>query len=528
MDPNAVPDPTGRAGRVIDFVETLTLWEGARAGQPLKLEPYQRYIVKRIYGPMDEWGQPLVKTAAVWLPRGNTKTTLGAALSLAHFIGPEAESGGQVAFAAADRENAGIAYRHAHNFVDGDEIYQNIVEKVASRKELRYPAARAILRALSSEAYSKHGMSVTFFLADEIHAWPEVTARPLWDAITDSMIKRRHALTVIISTAGEGDAGLAREMWDYSHAVADGSISDPSWCSIICGADRNADWQDEAVWRECNPGLAAGIINLDVIRQRAARAQLSIADQTSFKRYYLNLWQEGAAEPWIDIAHWDRQPQGLSDAEFRESPAYMGVDLSAVDDLTSVAIVTQGETESGERVWDLRGHFWLPKDTIHDKSVQDRANYLEWSRSGWLTLTDGNVVDYAAIERYIGDVWQTHWIEEVGIDPWNATGITTRLADQGIEMTLVGQAIGSISASVKELTRAVIAGHLRHDGNLVMRYCFANAVAVTDANENMKLAKQLNRRRRIDGAVAAAIAIKMALAADAPRDPNWWEDIAFV
>ena len=528
MDPATVPDPTGRAGRVIDFIETLTLWEGERAGQPFDLEPYQQYIVRRIYGPVDDWGKPLIKTAAIWLPRGNTKTTLGAGLSLAHFMGPEAESGGQVAFAAADRENAGIAFRHAHMFVEGDEVYKNIVDKAPSRKELRYPAARSILRALSSEAYSKHGMNVTFFLADEIHAWPEVTARPLWDAVTDSMIKRRHALTIIISTSGEGEAGLAREWWDYSHAVAEGRIADLSFCPIICAAPRDADWRDEQVWRDCNPGIEAGILNIDVIRQRAARAQHSIADQTSFKRYYLNMWQEGASEPWIDIGYWDRAPKGLSDDAFRDMPVYVGVDLSAVHDLTAVAVMGMDESEDGDRIWDLRGHFWLPREQLLEKSDLDRANYLAWAEEGWMTLTSGDVVDYKAIEKYLEELWEDHWVEEVGIDPWNATGIMTRMADKGIEMTMVGQSIQSISAAVKELTRAVVAGHLRHDDNPVMRYCFSNAVAITDPNENMKLAKHLNKRRRIDGAVAAAIAVKMAMAADPPDDLKWVEEIEYV
>jgi len=528
MDPATVPDPTGRAGRVIDFVETLTLWEGERAGQPFRLEPYQQYITRRIYGPVDDWGKPLIKTAAVWLPRGNTKTTLGAGFSLAHFIGPEAERGGQVAFAAADRENAGIAFRHAHAFVEGDEVYQNIVEKAPSRKELRYPSARAILRALSSEAYSKHGMNVSFFLADEIHAWPEVTARPLWDAITDSMIKRQHALTIIISTAGEGDAGLAREWWDYSHAVAEGRIDDPSFCPIICAADRDADWRDETVWRECNPGIDAGILNLDVIRQRAARAQHSIADQTSFKRYYLNIWQEGATEPWLDIAYWDRCPRTSSDHPVWDSASYIGVDLSSNRDLTAAVQVAEDENEEGDRTWHVRGQFWLPRMELDKKSDLDQANYLQWEEEGSLTVTDGDVVDYKAVEKHLEELWQEYWIQEVGIDAWNSEGITTRMADKGVDMTKVGMAIGSLSAAYKELERAIMDGRLYHDGNPVMRYCFANAIAWFDANENIKIVKDRKQTRRVDGVVATAIAIKMALAGDPPDDLSWLNEIEYV
>ena len=44
MDPDTVPDPSGRADKAIRFMQTLTLWEGVHAGQRLRLQPYQEYI----------------------------------------------------------------------------------------------------------------------------------------------------------------------------------------------------------------------------------------------------------------------------------------------------------------------------------------------------------------------------------------------------------------------------------------------------------------------------------------------------
>ncbi len=158
-------------------------------------------------------------------------------------MGPENEAGGQVVMAAADRENAGIAFNSAHQFVLQEDALSQRVRPLESRKTLIHPKSTSTLKAISSEAYSKHGLNVSFFLADEIHAWPTAEGRKLFKTVTDSMVKRSNPLTVIITTAGEGQGGLAWDMWNYSHKVATGEVDDPSFAPIILAADPKLDWE---------------------------------------------------------------------------------------------------------------------------------------------------------------------------------------------------------------------------------------------------------------------------------------------
>ncbi|RWR25106.1 hypothetical protein D2T29_22365 [Sinirhodobacter populi] len=53
----------------------------------------------------------------LFIPRGNRKTSLAAALSLLHLIGPEKVSGGKLVFAACDKRHAGIAFKEPANTV---------------------------------------------------------------------------------------------------------------------------------------------------------------------------------------------------------------------------------------------------------------------------------------------------------------------------------------------------------------------------------------------------------------------------
>lgn len=516
-DPALYDDPTGRADRICRFVRRLQLWEGDFAGQSFHLHAFQEAVIRRIYGPSNDDGSRVVRMACIWIPRGNAKTTLAAALGLAHFLGPEAEAGGQVVMAAADRENAGIAFNSAHQFVLQDDTLASRVRSVESRKSLGHPKTKSTLKAISSEAYSKHGLNVSFFLADEIHAWPTGEGRKLFKTVTDSMVKRSHPLTVIISTAGDGQGGLAWDLWNYSHKVATGEIEDPTFAPIIFAAEPEADWRDEAAWHAANPAIDAGFCSIEELRIKARRIEHFPAEIADFRRFHLNQWQEGSANPWLALEVYDAAEAMTPAEELIGRLCWVGIDLSSVEDLTAVvAAFPEGDGES--RRYDLLPMFFLPEANIAKKGEKDRADYARWAAEGFLTLTPGNVVDHAAIMDHVIALGEKYGVQEIAIDRWNSTAVNTALQEEGFTINQFGQGFASMAAPVKELKRAILTGHFRHGGNPLLRMCFGNVVADKDAAENEKFTKE-RAHGRIDGAVAAAMAIGRVLANEVAPSP---------
>lgn len=511
-DPGLYPDPTGRADRMCRFVRRLKLWEGKFAGTNFTLHPFQEAIIRRIYGPATNDGRRLVRLACIWIPRGNAKTTLASALALAHFMGPEAEAGGQVIQAAADRENAGIAFKHSWEMVKQDQELLRRVNPMESRKKLTHRKTSSELKAISSEAYSKHGMNASFFLADEVHAWPLVEGRKLFGVVRDSMVKRDEPLTVVISTAGEGQGGLAFDLWQYSHAVACGQVEDPSFAPIIFATPPEADWRDERAWHDANPAINAGFCSLEELRIKARRVEHFPAEIADFRRFHLNQWQEGAANPWMDLHTYDKADPPADPDDLVGESCWVGVDLSSVEDLTAVvAVFPAGERDS--RTYDVLATFFLPEAALTRKADKDQADYLRWKEAGYLKVTDGNRVDYDVVIGHIVELAERYDLQEVAIDRWNSTSVTTALQKEGISVATFGQGFASMSAPVRELKRAILGGEFRHGGNPLLRMCFGNAVAEKDAAENEKFTKE-KARGRIDGAVAAAMAVGRILAGD--------------
>ena len=118
--------------------------------------------------------------------------SLAAALALLHTIGPERVPAGQVLFAAADRDQAGIGFREAANIVRygqaldrGNAHLRRLQQREADRVQRR---ERHAARPLSSDGGAAHGLTPTFTLIDEIHIWK---GRDLWEALRSGAAKVR-------------------------------------------------------------------------------------------------------------------------------------------------------------------------------------------------------------------------------------------------------------------------------------------------------------------------------------------------
>jgi phage terminase large subunit-like protein len=267
-DDSAIPDPLARAEKAVRFVKKLRLHEGRFAGQPFPLADWQERLIRKVYGPVDDLGRRRVRTVFVMVPRGSGKSSLAAALGLLHTFGTEKEAGGQVIAAAADREQASIVFGAASRMIQQDAVLSRITSITPSIKRIQHPASGSTFRAVSHEAYSKHGLSITCLLADEIHAWP---SRDLWDVLVTSMGKRESPLTIAITTAGVGKLGIAWELYEYAKKVQAGEIEDDTFLPVLLEPPAGFDWRDPVGVRQSRLG------NFPVARRDADQRQASRA-----------------------------------------------------------------------------------------------------------------------------------------------------------------------------------------------------------------------------------------------------------
>jgi phage terminase large subunit-like protein len=183
---------------------------------------------------------------------------------------------------------------------------------------------------------------------------------------------------------------------------------------------------------------------------------------------------------------------------------YVGMDLSSTKDLT--ALVAVFPDDDG---FDVLAQFFVPKDSIKERSNRDRVPYDQWARGGFLITTDGNWVDYEAVRQELKDWSAEFQVREIAFDPWNATDLVTRLQHQdGFTCVPMRQGFASLSAPTKSLEKAILSKALRHDGHPVLRWNISNVAVESDPAGNLKLSKKVSTER-IDGAAALVMAVDL-------------------
>ncbi|SIQ98701.1 hypothetical protein SAMN05880590_1101 [Rhizobium sp. RU35A] len=109
-DGSEIPDPHGRAERAIRFLRLLKHSKSRLPAQQLQIDPWQERIIRRIYGPSDEFGNRLIRQVYLQVGKGSRKTSLSAILAALHLVGPERVNRGQSFVVAHAMENAKEAY----------------------------------------------------------------------------------------------------------------------------------------------------------------------------------------------------------------------------------------------------------------------------------------------------------------------------------------------------------------------------------------------------------------------------------
>lgn len=497
------------------FDRMLVHIEGPLAGQPFRLEPWQRRIVREVFGCKQANGLRQYRKLYLEVPRGNGKSTFAAGLAL-YLLAVDGERSAKIYSAAADRAQAAIVFETAEKMVQASPVLAKNI-RAYRNKTMEYGESGSKYIVLSADAYTKHGLNPSGIVFDELHAQPN---RELYDVLNTAMGKRAQPLMIMITTAGYDRNSICWEQHEYALRVQSGAIDDPTYYAAIFAAGEEDDWTSPAAWSKANPNYGVSVRE-EFLRQECQVALQSPAYQNTFRRLYLNQWTQQETR-WIDMAAWDRCAAPLPDLAGRS--CFAGLDLASTTDIAALALVFPPQAE-GEPVY-LLPLFWIPADNMIERERRDRVPYATWVRQGLIEATPGNVIDYGYIRNRINELAATYTIQEMAFDPWNATQLSVELAGDGVNMIEMRQGFASLSAPSKELLRLVLSGGLAHGGNPVLRWMADNVTARQDPAGNVKPDKAKSTGR-IDGIAACVMGIGRAMVSQ-PEEESMYDDPASV
>ena len=496
----------------IDFLESLRVPEGPLAGKPIKLAPFQRKFVKG----------SLRKNRGIGVlsvGRGNGKSALSGGLALGALLGVwDRQPKREVLVAARTRDQARIAFDFVVGFIESlpEEQREDLQVRRNPRLEIEYhgDGGDHLLRVIAADAKNALGSAPTFVLMDERGHWKADKGDDL-EATLLSGLGKRNGRALIISTSASDDSHSFSQWIDnpppgtyvQEHRPAPGLPAD-----------------DLESLLQANPGAKAGIGSS--VKWLQAQAQRAIARGgsalSSFRLYNRNERVAGESrnalltvDDWLDCE--------VSELPPREGGAVVGIDLGGSASMSAAALY-----------WPNTGRMetfgaFPTKPSLSDRGAKDGVSnrYVEMADRNELLTMGERVVPAAGFLKAIMEHLDAWPITCFTADRYRQAEFEEAMAAASIRVPVVwrGQGFRDGAEDVERFRRAIFDGEVLSPPSLLLRSAFSEAVTISDAAGNAKLAKGRSTGR-IDAAAAAILAVaegarRKARPRAQARSPQW-------
>ena len=481
------------AMRCISFFSILKHSKGEFSGKRFELEPWQMFIVWVLFGWKRLDGSRRFRYAYVEVARKNGKTTFAAALSL-YMMVLDGEDGAEIYTAATKRDQAKICWTEARNMVGKSPALSNKIARFQSALTMESTLSK--MEPLAADSDKLDGLNPHFAVVDEYHAHK---TDMLYNVLKSATGARRQPMIFTITTAGFDKTSPCFLMRRTYIDVLLGIKKQENTFVMIYSADEGDDWKDPKTWAKSNPNMGISISAEYLEEEFKSALNRGGSEEVNFKTKNLNQWVD-APTVWIQDEKVRKCSNGTTDADLVGQTCYAGLDLASHVDINALALYFP-ELKA------VKLHYWIPEAKMEENA--DRVDYKTWAAEGRIFVTDGNVIDIDAQVEKITEIIRGVNCRNIAFDPAKAYhGTVQGLQKAGLNNILdeFNQSIKTMSEPTRELQRLVESAEVDLMDDPVLRWMFRNAVAVTDANDNIKLhkAKSMNK---IDGLTAIINAI---------------------
>lgn len=479
----------------IKLIQKLKLQEGNN----FILLPYQAWIIANIFGwyYTNEDNLRVINNCLLLTARKSGKSTFASAIAIAHALADN-EKSPEIAFIANSAKQASLLFKYCTRLCNSIDPKNKIFKRL--RSCIRIPICDGQIDVLSSDTSKLDGRSDSLYIQDEGH---EAKTFEIWNVLKTGQGARRNALAISISTAGFniGSEYPLYNQWEYNCNILEGNYTDDTWFAAIFQLDPDDDWQDENVWIKANPSLGT-TVSYKYMRDQIRTAVQTSANEVSIKTKNLNLWCQ-SKNVWIPDKYLLPVMHKVNIDDFIDEESFLGVDLSAVSDLTSTSIMFP--PNPNRKVYPdkfvFKTYIYLPETCLEENSNAEL--YKMWKRNKQLIMTSGNVVDYDFILADQIKLYEKTYMINVAFDQWNATQYAINATEEGLPLVPYSQAVGNFNKPTKYLEMLIRQGRVIIDNNPIVRWCFGNVSLKIDANENCKPTKANNdRARKIDPVIS--------------------------
>lgn len=501
------------AQKIVKWFSYLKHSKGVLAGQPINLVTAQKFDLCQIYG----WrrrGTNLRRFNKSYTQksRKNAKSQEQAGVVLYEMAYGSTKNHEvyECFCAGTKRDQSKIVFQEAALMLRGSPL---ALKFKCSKAEINHIKSGSVFKPLSKDDRKNgDGSNPAVLILDEYH---QHTTSEFYDLAIGSNTKE--PLLMIITTAGV-DLNVPCYTDEYTY------------CSDILNPNKPDIVNDEYFVDifEAEPGVQLTDENYDMlvemsnpIRASYPEGRKKIHDDyvvakevpskmTTFLTKCLDVWVQAQDGSYMDMEKWNKCKVKELPIDITGMPVYVGFDMSAKIDLTSVAFIIPFLDGSTVK-YIIFSHSFIPnRERLITHKREDKMPYDAWERNGWVSVTDTPVIDQNQVIEYVRKFCAKYDLQIIQLcfDPDNATKLMLELSAE-FDVIDVYQNYRSLNECTKTFREEVYNGNIIFINNPLLNFAMGNAV-VKSHDGQIKIDKDATTKR-IDPVDAVLCAFKMAL-----------------
>ena len=510
------------AQRIVDWFSLLRHSKGELAGKPIILTPWQKFDLCQIYGwRHKDTDRKRFKQTFTEVGRKNAKSQMEAGVAL-YEISTQSTKNEEVYecyTAGTKRDQSKIIFNEAKLMLKGSPLRQKFK---LTRDLIEHIKTGSYIKALCKEDGQKgDGTNPAVLILDEYH---QQATTEFYDLGLGSNTKE--SLLMIITTAGV-DLTYPCYVQEYAYCSRllnpdVDSVQNDAYFADILELDPE-DYENiehignERLWWKANPIRMSYENGRQRIREAFGIAKEIPEKMTAFLTKMLNIWVQAQENSYMDMAKWKACQVEKIPIDTKGMSVYVGFDMSAKIDLTSVAFIIpflSGDYDAtGKEIvkYIVFSHSFIPnREKLAERKRKDKVDYDAWERMGFLSVTDTPIVDQNVVMQYVLNTCsENQWrIETLCFDPANASKMMMELeADYDVEE--VFQSHKSLNEATQGFREQVYSRNVLYTYNPLLNYAMSNAM-IRQNQGLIKIDKDATTKR-IDPVDAILCAFKLAL-----------------
>ena len=515
------PDPPfvwneREAQKIVDWFALLRHSKGVLSGKPIELTTWQKFRECQLYGWRTPDGYKRFNKAFTEVARKNGKSQIEAGEAL-YGISVESAAMHEVHeeyTAGTKREQSKIVFDECDLMTRGSPIRTKFR---FTRTQVRHVKSGSFIKPLSKQdGKNGDGTNPYLLVLDEYHQHPTTD---FYDLGLGSNTKG--SMLSIITTAGKDlRYPCYTQEYLYCSRVLDPAVDihNDEYFIDIMEADKDDDPGDVNTWRKANPIRASYPEGLKKIQEEYDLAKQVPEKMTAFLTKMLDVWVQAQENGYMDMGKWKACEVSEIPFDTKGWPVYVGFDMSAKIDLTSVSFILPHQTEEKDSAghpvvkYILYSHSFIPnRAKLTERKAIDKFDYDMCERLGYLSVTDSPIVDQSFVMRYVLETCEKHdWqIQCLAFDPANASKIMMDLSNEGYDVEEVYQSHKSLNEATQGFREQVYSGNVVYTYNPLLNFAMSNAVIRT--NDGLIKIDKDSSIRRIDPVDATLCAFKLAM-----------------